>query len=94
MQSMTHREYLTWLAWLEDQWNVPDRTDYYLMQIAGHVAHVMSRKSWQPGEYQIKFESRKQTEETPKKIQQPVAESKHRWRMRAERGGNAWPKQK
>ena len=30
----THREYVTWLAWLDEQWNQPDRTDHYLMQIA------------------------------------------------------------
>ena len=45
MQSMTHREYLTWLAWLEDQWNVPDRTDYYLMPVSYTHLDVYKRQT-------------------------------------------------
>lgn len=29
---MTHRQFLAWQQWLEDQWNKPDRHDYYQMQ--------------------------------------------------------------
>lgn len=31
---LTHRQYETWQAWLEQQWNEPSRTDHYLMSVA------------------------------------------------------------
>lgn len=34
---MTYRQLLAWMCWLEQQWNEPDRHDYYLMQIAYEV---------------------------------------------------------
>lgn len=42
--SHTHRQYAAWLVWLDGQWNVPDRHDSYLMQIAAEVRRVLSRK--------------------------------------------------
>jgi hypothetical protein len=38
---MSHREYLTRLAWLEEQWNIPSLTHHYLMQVAQEV-----RRGW------------------------------------------------
>ena len=55
MQSMTNREFRTWSAWLDEQWNEPDRTDYYLMQVAGYVSHVLSKKSWKLDDFKINF---------------------------------------
>ena len=40
---MSHREYLTRLAWLDSQWNKPDRSDYYAMQIASEVRRWTSK---------------------------------------------------
>lgn len=37
----SHREYRTRLAWLDEQWNRPDRTDHYLMQVAAEVRRVL-----------------------------------------------------
>lgn len=37
----THREYRTRLQWLEEQWNNPDRTDYYLMKVAWELRNVI-----------------------------------------------------
>lgn len=31
---MTARQFRAWRAWLEMQWNLPDRGDFYAMQIA------------------------------------------------------------
>lgn len=39
----THRQYRLWLAWLDQQWERPDRTDYYLMQIAAEVRKVLAK---------------------------------------------------
>lgn len=43
MTKHTHREYLTWCQWLEDQWNVTTPTQNYLMQIAAEVRRVLSK---------------------------------------------------
>jgi hypothetical protein len=34
---VTHRQYLAWQEWLDEQWDCPDRTDHYLMSIAAEV---------------------------------------------------------
>jgi hypothetical protein len=34
---LTHREFVTWQAWLDEQWNKPSRTDFYLMRIAYYL---------------------------------------------------------
>lgn len=41
VQKVSNREYMTWLAYFGDQWNEPDRSDYYLMQIAMEVRRVL-----------------------------------------------------
>lgn len=40
----TQREYEAWIGWLDDQWNRPDTTQWYLMQIARQVACVLASK--------------------------------------------------
>ena len=47
---MTHREFLTWQAWLDRQWNRPSRSDYYEMQTACQVARVLAKT---PGNIKI-----------------------------------------
>jgi hypothetical protein len=42
MRAHTYREYLAWLDWLEDQWNVPNRSDNYLIQIAAEIRNVVN----------------------------------------------------
>lgn len=44
MQRHTHREYKAWQVWLDNQWNDPNLTHYYLMQIAAEVRRVLSKK--------------------------------------------------
>lgn len=43
MQVMTNREYETWMAWFEEEWQHPDCTDQYLMQIACEVRRVLAK---------------------------------------------------
>ena len=31
---MTHRQYLLWRVWSQEQWNRPSRSDHYLMAVA------------------------------------------------------------
>lgn len=40
---MMHREFLTWEAWFQKQWNRPSRSDFYEMQTACQVARVLAK---------------------------------------------------
>ena len=82
MQSITHREFKTWIAWLDDQWNKPSKSDYYLMQIAGYVSHVLSKKSWKLDTYKVNFQvgDQKQSKDD---IGRKTEAAKARWRARA-----------
>lgn len=69
MRKTTHRQYQGWLAWLAQQWNEPDRHDWYAMQIACEVRRVLSQKpgQHQPDQLKIKFEERKPLSEEDKR---------------------------
>ncbi len=41
MEGRSHREYLTIIAWLEQQWNEPSRSDHYLMQIDARLEQLI-----------------------------------------------------
>jgi len=77
---MTNREYRTWVAYLDQELDHPSRTDHYLMQLTGYVSHIMSKKSWQPGDFKLKFKSPQDAE---KSLEQRVEADKARWRTRA-----------
>ena len=80
---MSHREYRTRMAYLEDQLNEPDRSDYYLMQIAGHVAHVMSKKRWKLDDFKVRFKT--QRSKSGRTVEEITASSKAVWALRAAR---------
>jgi|TARA_R110002096_G_scaffold55026_9_gene141621 hypothetical protein len=80
MKTMSHREYRTRLAWLEDQWEQPSRTDNYLMQIALEVARMMSRNkgAYNIGQFLLKFGREKKKVVT----EQQAEQSKQSWLSR------------
>jgi hypothetical protein len=78
-QRISNREFNARIRFLKRQWDAPDRTDYYLMQIAGQIAHIMSKRSWSLDDMKIKF----QHGEKKPNLEQQVADSKARWRIRA-----------
>ena len=60
MARHTHRQLLTWLVWLRDQWNNPSRADYYLMRVALEVrasamAEAGSKFSGSLDDFRINF---------------------------------------
>ncbi len=59
MERVTHREYLLRVAWREKEWNNPDRSDHYLMQIAMYTAG--KKKVDQPSNYKMLFVHEKVT---------------------------------
>lgn len=54
---MTHRQYLTWMEWLDERWNVPTKQDHYLAALRYEVALGTRRhpESLVPGEFLLKF---------------------------------------
>ena len=67
MTKHTHRQYLAWLAWLDDQWNKPDRRDHYLMQIACEVrrGYVKKASAVKFDQFKIPFKFEKQEVSKP-----------------------------
>lgn len=54
---MTHRQMLAWNVWLELQWNLPDRTDHYLMFVIHEIRYCMAEKkrSFNSKDYKLPF---------------------------------------
>lgn len=73
----THRAYQMWINWLDEQYNVPSLTDWYLMQLTKVVAtSYMRKKAPAVGAFKLKFDIGPPSEEDMKK--------------RAERSMAAW----
>jgi len=92
IEKHTYREYRTWMIWLEEQWNEPSRTDYYLMQIAREVATVLMKNSdtVKVGQFKLPFEIKPkldQNSKPPKPDAKTIAtRAKQGWLARL--GGN------
>lgn len=50
MSRMTHREYLIWLRRLDNLWNEPSRSDFYLMQMTSYLS-----KSYNPDRHRLRW---------------------------------------
>lgn len=75
---MSNREYMTRLEWLNQQWDEPDRGDYYLMQIAREVRQVLATKSVGDIEkFRIRYTLA--SSETSKSSTEKLAASKYAW---------------
>jgi hypothetical protein len=72
MDSITHREYLMRLEWLDDQWNKPDRHDYYAMQIAQKIVQTRRKRSVSLESLKIPI---KLVKKTIKSVAQKVSDS-------------------
>lgn len=55
---MTYLQMLVWLEWLKSEWNEPDRTDHYLMQIAAYVKASSTGKSVDLNSMRIPFKQK------------------------------------
>jgi hypothetical protein len=84
MKSHTFRQYEVWVAYMDDQWNRPNRGDHYLMQIAAEVRRSYATKPNQVKDSKFKIEFEAKTKEKPKPMtdQQKAAANavaKARW---------------
>lgn len=54
---MTHRQFRVWKQWLLNENNRPDRTDYYLMQIAAEIRkpNVKNHRRVKIGDFKLVF---------------------------------------
>ena len=79
---LTHRQFRTWQAWLQAEWNAPSRTDHYLMLIAQRVLQAAARN---PGSVtldgqRIEFRRRDGADEPPAlTVEQATAIAKAKW---------------
>lgn len=77
---MTERQWAAWQAWLEEEWNVPDRGDHYLMQCAAVSAIAGGDKDATTDKFRMKFkiEERRTTDDqaTKRRQDQQLAELK------------------
>jgi hypothetical protein len=86
---MTHRQFLAWTAWLEEQWNQPDRADYYQMQTSAVIAVMLGKKGRRPkaSDFKIAFDMKPVVgapgtgadPAAPGSVEEATAWSKARW---------------
>lgn len=78
IEEIPHRQYLAMHAWLTDQWNKPNRTDWYLMQVAQVVRNKESKSPIGLGMFKIPFEFTAPPD--PKEVEKTLLEkAKAKW---------------
>lgn len=81
METITHREYLMRLAYLDEELNRPSRGDNYVMQLIHEVRYLLSKKSKQftAKPYLLTFGSTKPKKYTKEEQAVRCQQSKARW---------------
>lgn len=77
MRRVSHREFLGWVAWMNNQWNSPSRSDWYLMELMAVVRRLMhdNPASVQPRQFRLRFDD----ESAESKPGHSVEQSKSTW---------------
>ena len=78
MRTMSHRQFLMWQERIRREWNQPDRTDHYLMQIAQRVCNVLGGKM-SLGDMKIEFKEKAVTEDWTQPSAEQVTMSQSSW---------------
>ena len=76
---MTHRQYLSWQAWLSEEWNYPSRSDNYLMAIRADIHRFGAKDQHKihPKDFKLEFDLKQQkvlTEEEKEQHKKRVAD--------------------
>jgi len=66
------------MEWLDRQWNEPNRTDRYLMQIAREIAYT-HRDAGKVGEMKLEFSKQPVEVEQPMTREEAAATARARW---------------
>ena len=53
----THLEHVTWVEWLNQQWNVPTTHDHYMMSLIAEVRRIFAKnpRAVKPEDFRLKF---------------------------------------
>jgi hypothetical protein len=78
---MTHRQYLAWQAWLDEEWERPNRTDQYLMQVALEVVRgrMKNPRKAELQNFRLTFKGKKTLKRPKLTKEQVTIYSKARW---------------
>jgi hypothetical protein len=87
MSIHTHRQYRTWMVWLENEWNNPSRNDHYLMQIIVEIRRIFAKNPASVTMPQAKLKFINKDDEKPEPTEAEIAyatmQAKSRWGMLA-----------
>lgn len=90
MRKIPHREYLMHMARRKDQWNRPDRSDYYVMALMNVVQGLFGKMESDLDPFRVNFASDSERPDPAVKsqdyIEQRIAEAKARAAMPLKRG--------
>ncbi len=81
LENHTHREFLTMDGWLDEEWNNPSRSDFYMMQNTLYM--IREIRGLFTSKVNIKFEHMRlkfdREESKPKSAEQVAMNSKAAW---------------
>ena len=80
MEKHTHREFVVWMRWLDEEWNRPEPSDYYLMQIAAEIRRVLSKKPRHIKMEDFKLEFAEAEHAPAATVEEAAARSKSKWK--------------
>lgn len=69
---MTSRQYEAWQAWLDSEWDVPSRPDWYAMQVSKYLHDIKYMLSENPPQREVRdFKLQFKTSSTSTKVLTP-----------------------
>lgn len=77
MRRIPHRQFEMWMEWLDQQWNKPDRTDHYLMQLATIVNGMFNEA--RDMKIKFTFEAPKSPNDWKRPTPEQIAASEAAW---------------
>lgn len=81
MKLHTYRQYRVLLAWMDAEWNKPDRHDSYLMQVCCEIRRVLSKHPdrVKPHHFRLMFGDEHKKKQRKLTRQQAAEQSMARW---------------
>lgn len=81
LRRVSHREFLTWMAWMDLDQNRPSRADHYAMQVAAEIRRGNSKNPRKVSldHFKIPFQRQRARAARPRTVEEATAASKARW---------------
>lgn len=78
---LTHRQFIVWHAWLNEQFNEPSRTDYYLMQLSCEVRRILNKhpNRVKTDQFKLKFKYKEGKATDIQTREQKIQSTKNLW---------------